>query len=471
MFFCYVVATSEAGLADLGTTTEAIIASFWLFDKGGRTTDEMLTHLSDSLTQMVNVGVGSMDDFAGALGNVIPSAAVLNMEVEELYGNLAYLTQRGLSPAKAATSLNAALTSLAKPTDAMNAAFKKLGADGIEDLIQQTGGVNAALRSLIETTDGTQQQLQAMFNNIRGSRAINYFIQDLDEWENYIAKFGEDASGATMLAQEQQLKSFAAQVDLTISSLQGMGIAFGEQLFPYIIPVLWALTDFGLAVLELDPEILKTAAAVTVFAIALPPLIWGITSLISPIGLLVAGLGALSGISIEKISGVEGIFTDISKQILGEGNLDKLGKAIADAVGIQLPGIKVAADDAATDIVKSAGIVIDPKNILKIVNKSGVAVSLASIYESGNLSDFISWHNLLAAIFPDDKYVAIPAGADLTIVFDGIKWALADAAPHPMAAEAGLLHDYYTRFLGTETTDLSELVGDVVIDPQKIIKN
>ena len=459
------VATSEAGLADLTTTTEAIVASFLAFDKGGRTTNEMLDHLSDSLTQMVNVGVGSMDDFAGALGNVIPSAAVLNMEVEELYGNLAFLTQRGLSPAKAATSLNAALTSLAKPTDAMNEAFKKLGADGIEDLIQQTGGVNAALRSLIETTDGTQKELQAMFNNIRGSRAINYFIQDLDEWENYIVKFGEKASGATMLAQEQQMKSFSAQVDTTISALKAMGIAFGEQLFPYILPVLSSLQEFGLSVLELEPEVLAAAAAVTVFAIAFPPLIWGITSLISPIGLLVGALGLLSGISVEKVTGIEGIFTDISNQILGEGNLDKLGAAIADAVGIQLPGIKVAAEDAATDITTSAGIVIDSRDILKIKNKSGVAVSAWSLYESNELSKLLPWTDFLKAIFPDGKYGAIDAGTELSIVFDGIKWELATSMDY-----STLSPDNFVRYMQMGVSDISELMGDVIIDPQKVIK-
>ena len=426
------ILTAEAGLADLETTTEAIIATFLSFSKTGQDVDAQLDLISNSLTHMVNVGVGSMEEFANSIGNVVPTAAAVDMSIVELYGNMAYLTQRGLSAAKAATSLNAALTSLTKPTEAMDAAFAQLGVKGMEDLIQKSGGVNDSLVALIGTTDGTQVQLQALFNNIRGSRAINLFNLDIEKWTEYIEEFGRKADGATLRAWEQQFKSISFQMDLAKSSIIGMGIAIGEELFPFILPIISNITEFGLGVTKLDDSSLKFIVTIGVFAAALPPLIWGLTSLVSPLGILIAGLGLLGGYTFENLAGLDGVFTGIAESLFGAYDLTALGSILS------IIARKLFPEDEASDLQAIAdeklSVNIDPSKIVTFTNEAGTDVSLYSIFETyfkdlGVIDPSVFWQKILYAVFPDydgSGSVAIKPGETITVYFDGVDWKLLD---------------------------------------------
>ena len=372
------VVTAEAGLADLETTTEAIIATFLSFSKQGQDVDAQFNLISDSLTHMVNVGVGSMEEFANAIGNVVPTAAAVDMEIMDLYANLAYLTQRGLSAAKASTSLNAALTSLTKPTDDMKAAFVKLGVDGMESLIEKAGGVNAALVELIGTTDGTQEELQALFNNIRGSRAINLFNLDIKEWIRYIEEFKKRAEGATMRAWNQQMQSMTYKTNLAKSALEAMAITIGKELNPYILPVIESITEFGLGIEELDSSAVKLAVSIGVFAVVLPPIVWGLTSLISPLGVAVAGLSILAGLTFENISGIEGIFTKIANSIFDEEDIKKATKAIKNIANLLFPDEEKS--DLQEKAEKALSVTLNPENLITLTNTSGKDSSVWSLW-------------------------------------------------------------------------------------------
>ena len=435
------VLTAEAGLADLGTTTESMTATLLSFGYEAETVEERLEQISDATSHMVNVGVGSMDEFANALGNVIPSAASVNMSIEELYGNLAFLTQRGLSPAKAATSLNAALTSLTKPTDAMKDAFKELGVSGMEQLIDKTGGVNAALAALIGTTNGTQEELQALFNNIRGARAINYFALDVDAWTEAIEEFEEKADGATLRAWTQQMESVAAKTDLAKSATLAMGIAIGEELTPYVLPIIEAITDFGLGVTELEPSLLKLAVSIGVAAVALPPLLWGLTSLISPLGAVLVPLGLVAGVSFENISGAPGIFTKVPKSVVGTENLEKFAKYLGNIADILFPEDEEEGDLQSKVDEGLGTATIDLANVVKFTNTLDVNDSIGAMWEEvkADIQDldpslgFWDFYVLIEesglGIIDGDGNLVIPGGKTIYFAFDGLSWTLTDAVP------------------------------------------
>lgn len=303
------VRTAEAGVADLTTTTEAMVASILSY---GDTSETFTERASNALTAMVAVGVGSMEEFAGAVGSVLPTASALDMSIEELYGDMAYLTQRGLNASRASTALNSALTALVKPTNAMQAAFAQLGVGGAEELIEKFGGVNAGLQALIGTTDGSQQALQALFNNIRGARAINLFAQDIDAWNTSMGEFNELADGATMRAWEEQMKSFAAQWDLLTSALQGAGIAIGQQIMPLLIPAVHSFTDFLNSVSSLNPELLQLGVMFAGVAAAAGPVLWILASVLNPVGMLT---GAVVGLSTAWKTNFNGMRDDISAAV------------------------------------------------------------------------------------------------------------------------------------------------------------
>ncbi len=406
------VRTAEAGLADLEVTTGAIVATQLAFND---TSAEMTDRVSNAMTRMVQVGVGSMDTFARAVAQVSPAASMLGMSVEELFGDLAFLTQRGQSAANAATNLNNALTSLAKPTEAMQAAFRELGVSGAEDLIEKFGGVNGAFRALIETTDGTQQQIQALFNNIRGARAINVFAQDIEGWMSTMDEFNSSLEGATMRAWEEQGKSFAANWDLMQSALGAAAITIGNVLIPVLIPLIQGITDLVIGFTELDPSVIQFGVAVTAAVAAAAPLMWlvgGLVTAINPLGIGIALLATAIATNWEIISDA---FMSATADIVA--NLAPFMEWMDGFWGSIMPQEPVTMETPPVDLVGEPTL-IDPMSIITV----DTTKSLWQIFTEQGYDDYFSWQEFMR-LAEEGGWTggAIEVGTEITIDMSGVR--------------------------------------------------
>lgn len=301
--------TAEAGLADLTITTEGLVAILLSY---GDTSEAAANQASDAITRMVALGVGSMQTFMTALSSVVPTASAIGMEFNDLAADMAFLTQRGLSASRAGVSMNAVLTQMLNPTEAMSAAFAELGARGLPDLIEQFGGVNEAIMALIGTADGDVSQLFEMFNSIQARRAIGLFAEGQEAWQQTLVEFEQGVAGSTTRAWEEQMKSFAASWDLLMSAVTGAGIAIGQTLLPVLQPFVKAITDLLLVVVDTNPELLGMGAAFVSVAAAIPPLLWLIGSLVTPFGLV---LGAVSALVVAFATDFGGIATSVKQTV------------------------------------------------------------------------------------------------------------------------------------------------------------
>jgi TP901 family phage tail tape measure protein len=330
--------TAEAGLAGLEETTEALVASFLSFGADALPVAQQLETVqkhADALTQMVQIGVGSMSAFANAVGQVIPTAVTLDVEINELYGSMAYLTQRGLSASKASTSLNSALTALLKPSEAMKGAFRELGVATGDELIEKFGGFEGALTALVGTTDGTATELNQLFKDIRAFRAIGLLTSDMEGWSQALEDFNEGVEGATGRAHAEQMKSFAAQWDLMTSAMEGAAIAIGNVLLPVLTPLINGVTEFMHTVSDTNPELMALIVGATGVAAAVFPLIWLFSAIATPIGAITIGLGTLATAFALNFGGIRETVSQAVEDIFGD--LSGLQSIIDTAMSIIFP--------------------------------------------------------------------------------------------------------------------------------------
>src|SRR5689334_19476170 len=116
------VKTAEAGLADLEKTTNALTATVMAYSNQNLSASEA----SNVWTKMVQVGVGSLDDFLANAQKVLPLASNLGISFQDLGANAAYLSQQGGGAKKAMTALAMAFSNILKPNDTMIQAFQRL---------------------------------------------------------------------------------------------------------------------------------------------------------------------------------------------------------------------------------------------------------------------------------------------------------------------------------------------------------
>lgn len=308
------VKTAEAGLASLDSTTKALAATILSYGQANITASQA----SDVWTRMVQVGVGSMENFVSAGAQVIPMAASMNVKFEELGGLWAFMTQRGKSASTAAVELNQVMSAMVKPSEDMVKAFKQLGVSSGEELISKFGGLSGAVKALAGTTDGTSTQLAKMFRNIRALRGIQTLTEDVGALDSALADFGANVAGSTMSAWEQQMMSFSAQWDLMTSAIQGAAVAIGQVLMPVITPLINLVKDGALAFMKLDGPTQKLIVSFFALAAAIGPILWLFGSLFSWPALIIGAFGALVTAITTNWNGIRDTIEGAITAVLGD---------------------------------------------------------------------------------------------------------------------------------------------------------
>lgn len=126
---------------------------------------------SDILFGTVRLGKTTVDQLAGSLGQILPSASALGVSFEDTNAALAALTTRGVSTSEAVTQLNAIFTAVLKK---QGEAKKILGDNAEAFSLQalQTKGLTAFLRDLNTALGGSEERLVKLTGRAEGARAI-----------------------------------------------------------------------------------------------------------------------------------------------------------------------------------------------------------------------------------------------------------------------------------------------------------
>ena len=301
--------TAEAGLSDTEITTQALVSGLLAYNE----TSDKAAAYSDALTRAVAVGVGTMEQFAGSVGLVLPTSAALNVSWQELLATSAFLTQRGLSPSEAFVSLNGLMRKLIDPSDKMVEVFGQLGVASGTELIQKFGSLEGALGAIRNIVGDNAEVWGELFTEIRAFRGATSIINNFDKFTETMDEFGGAVDGATDRAQQEQLKSFASQWDHMISAIQSGLNEIGQRL----APALGVITDFiGRLALEfknLSPETLDNVVKIGLLVAALPPLIWLLGALMSPIGLIIGALVLLKKAFDDNFLGIQALWENVFK--------------------------------------------------------------------------------------------------------------------------------------------------------------
>lgn len=303
--------TAEAGMSDFSTTTKALTATVSAFSSHNLSAAEA----SNIWTRMVQVGVGSMEEFLSGAQRVLPSAANLGISFQNLGANIAYMSQQGGGAAMAETAVSMAMTNLMKPVKAMSAAFHKLGVVDAKGLIEKFGSLEEAVYALHGAT-GNEVDFAKMFSK-GGLQYATTVINNIDALRASVTEFGVGLGDATQSAWDEQMKSYAAQTDRFNSSMETLMITIGSQLLPILTPLINGVTGFLLTLSKTNPEIIKFGVAFGIAAAAIGPLLLAITVLANPITLLVAGVIALGTAFATNFLGIRDVVTGVVSSVLG----------------------------------------------------------------------------------------------------------------------------------------------------------
>ena len=198
----------SAGVTDSAKATELLVSANKLAIGGLTTTASAIdlltsavnafgqnnlsaTKASDILFGTVRLGKTTVEELAGSLGQILPSASALGVSFEDINGALAALTTRGISTSEAVTQLNAVLTAVLKQQEAAEKLGKNV-ASAFSLQALKTKGLTGFLKDLNNTLGGSEEALVKLTGRAEGARAIitlagdnfNTLRKNVDELKN-----------------------------------------------------------------------------------------------------------------------------------------------------------------------------------------------------------------------------------------------------------------------------------------------
>jgi TP901 family phage tail tape measure protein len=261
---------AKIGNADLGTVANAVTTVMTDYAMKG---PGAATKATDALITVTARGKTHLEDLAGSMARVLPSAAALHVGLGDVGGAMATMTGEGTSARLAAMGLNSTLLSLAAPTTGASKAMGTLGLSSrqVSDTLTHQGLV-AALNLVQQAAlkagpEGSAAYVAAMRAMLGGTNQLRVGLQLTGPHAAAFAAnvaavaaaargAGKDVTGWALVQ-----KDFNQQLDVLKARAEVAAITLGQRLMPVVSSLLGLFSQHAVVVLGFIAGILGLAVA------------------------------------------------------------------------------------------------------------------------------------------------------------------------------------------------------------------
>jgi TP901 family phage tail tape measure protein len=239
---------------------------------------EKVNDVSDMLIATQNEGKTTVAELGGSLSQVIPIAASLGIEYDQVGASLATLTANGDSTAEASTKMKALFNELSKSTTTTAKTFERVAGVSFPEFIKNGGTLSDVLALMQGHADDTGVGITELFSSIEAGNAAATIasasgMKKFDKSLNAI----RDSSGATEKAFKEMTNTAEYKMQQAFNKMKNAGIqAFGA-LAPIINLVAGALAAVAAALSFVIDGFTgtNTVATIVTSAISALVIVWG----------------------------------------------------------------------------------------------------------------------------------------------------------------------------------------------------
>ena len=317
-----VLRASEAGMMDLGTTSDLVTDSMSALGIG---TEDLGRYL-DIAAKAQNTSNQSMEQFLNAMVTAGGTFKMFNIPLEESGALLGILANRGFKGSEAGNALTSIFANLTSGTGQAGKAMKDLNIE-VYDSQGKFRGATTILKEMNEKFDGmTEAQRNTYIQMIGGktrTKELNALLNGTSEELDNLTDGLYNSDGALSEMAKTMKDNFSGQVTSLLSRLEGIAISIGDRLTPYLrLAAEWVqkLADWFY---QLSNPIKDAIIVIGLIAAAIGPLLLGFSSIVAAIG-FVAGafstvatvIGSISAPVAIAVVAIVGIVTALGALLL-----------------------------------------------------------------------------------------------------------------------------------------------------------
>jgi len=213
------------------------------------------TQVTDTLVAAVREGSAEPEEFAAALGRILPIASKAEIEFGEVTASLAALSNIGLDVNEGVTAMRGLLTALFAPTEQTSKALDTLGltADDVRTALSE-GGLISALRMLEERSGGNIDVMRQLVPNVRALTGV--FGLTTQEATKVDAQFKNiiNSTGSLDKAFKETSEGSAFKMEKALNDLKIAGLELAE----VFLPLISVLATTVSAMTQVDEVVLRS---------------------------------------------------------------------------------------------------------------------------------------------------------------------------------------------------------------------
>jgi TP901 family phage tail tape measure protein len=288
---------------------------------------------TDVLVAAVKEGTAEPEEFATAMGRILPIAARSKVSFDAIAASMAAMSNIGLDVSEATTALRGALQAMIAPGTQAKEVMEEAGVSA-QDLLDsfEQDGLIAAVRLLEEGIRGISDTEAEFINNMRMAipnvRALTgLFALTGQEAAKVDAIFKNvtNSTGEAGRVFAETARGPGFQMDQALARIQSTAIRVGQQLLPVVTDIARKVGDLIGGFGNLDPALQANIVKWGLLAAAAGPALMIFSKLIGVVAGLLTPLGALK-------LGAIGVAYGIGRIVQGNMELDASFDTLTDAV-------------------------------------------------------------------------------------------------------------------------------------------
>lgn len=256
---------------------------------------EDTTRISDILIQTQNVGKTTVDELAGAMGRVIPTAQAQGVSIEQLGASYAIMTAKGINTAEATTYINSMFNELGKSGTDVDEILREISGKSFKGLMEEGKSVGDVLGMLDKYAKDNGKSLSDLFGSAEAGKAgLSLLGNGADEFNKQLQGMNE-STGATNRAFEA-MKSPASKCKEALNNMKNAMSDLGESMLPVIADSAEMASKFftwASEMIKAHPWIGKVAFALGALLAVIGPVLIIIGSMITAVGKIIFVFGKL----------------------------------------------------------------------------------------------------------------------------------------------------------------------------------
>jgi len=189
--------------------------------------------IAEQLIQTQNDGKTTVNELAASMGQVIPTAAALNIPLEQLNASYAILTKQGINTANSTTYLNGMFTELADGGSTVAKILQEKTGKTFGELMNSGATLGDVMQLLSDSVGGNSEEFLNLWGNVRaGKGALALLNGGVEEFNTETDKM-KNATGNVAGALDE-LATPGAKARKALNQLTNAGIEIGDRFAPYV---------------------------------------------------------------------------------------------------------------------------------------------------------------------------------------------------------------------------------------------